>query len=189
MMLNVLFATKKIHIRCNMLDKKDHRLLRDSDNHFFMCLVCLQETIPFTELDNTDFNRLIINGDNFKYSYKNTQSTPIQPLMFDGINNWVNEQNLTDDDENFDNNNINCNYVNIVSILMLGKRNPLAFYDHGGFFTDSYRKFTEEFRIRMLFFLVTDQKYLFFRTCQFQTHLQFRFRGYFPNVVILHMVG
>ena len=33
--------------------------------------------------------------------------------MFDRINNWVNELNLTDDDENFDNNNINCNYVNI----------------------------------------------------------------------------
>ena len=113
---------KKVHIRCNMLDKKDLRLLRDSDNHFFMCLVCLQETIPFTELDNTDFNRLIINGDNFKYSYKNTQSTPIQQLMFDRINNWVNELNLTDDDENFDNNNINCNYVNIGEFKDL-KRN------------------------------------------------------------------
>ena len=80
-----------------------------------MCLVCIQETIPFTELDNTDFNRLIINdfnGDTFKYSYKNTQSTPIKQLRFDRINNWANELNLTDDDENFDN-NVNCNYVNI----------------------------------------------------------------------------
>ena len=87
-----------------------------------MCLVCLKETIPFTELDNTDFNRLIMNGDNFKYSNKNTQSTPIQQLMFDRINNWVNELNLTDDDENFDNNNINCNYVNIDEFKEL-KRN------------------------------------------------------------------
>ena len=113
---------KKVHIRCNMFDKKDLRLLRDSNNHFFMCLVCLQETIPFTELDNTDFYRLIINSDNFKYSYKNTQSIPTQQLMFDGINNWVNELNLTDDDENFDNNNINCNYININEFKDL-KRN------------------------------------------------------------------
>ena len=29
---------KKVHIRCNMLDKKDLRLLRDSDNHFLCVL-------------------------------------------------------------------------------------------------------------------------------------------------------
>ena len=104
---------KKVHTRCNMLNKKDLRLMSDRDIHLFMCLICLKETIPFTELENTDFNRLIINGDNFKYSYKNPQSTPIQQLMFDRINNWVNEVNLTNHDETSENNNIDCNYVNI----------------------------------------------------------------------------
>ena len=36
---------------------------------------------------------------------------PIHQLMFDRVNNWVNELNLTDDDDNFDYNNINCNYT------------------------------------------------------------------------------
>ena len=90
---------KKVHIRCNMLNKKDLRLMSDWDIRLFMCLICLKETIPFTELENTDLNRLIINGDNFKYSYKNPQSTPIQQSMFDRINNWVNEVNQTNHDE------------------------------------------------------------------------------------------
>ena len=40
--------------------------------------------------------------------------------MFDRINNWVNELNLTDDDDNFDYNNINC--INIDEFKDL-KRN------------------------------------------------------------------
>ena len=98
----------------------------DRDIHLFMCLICLKETIPFTELENTDLNWLIINGDNFKYSYKNHQSTPIQQLMF-RINNWVNEVNLTNHDETSENNNIDYNYVNIDEFKDLNRNSNESF--------------------------------------------------------------
>ena len=104
-----------VHTRCNKLDKKDYKTFKDDEDKSFYCLHCMKDTIPFTNLTDTEFYRISGDGDNFNFTASpNVPLSPIKHLMFDRINNWVNELNSTNlEDNNIEANEMNCNYFTI----------------------------------------------------------------------------
>ena len=114
-----------VHTRCNKLDKKDYKMFKDDEEKSFYCLKCMNDIIPFTKLTDNEFNRLSVEGDNFKITVSpNAPSSPIKHLMFDRINNWINELNATNlEDNNIEANEMNCNYFTIDEFNGL-KNNP-----------------------------------------------------------------
>jgi hypothetical protein len=109
-----------VHTRCNNLDKKDYKKFKDDQDKSFYCFHCMKDTIPFTSLTNNEFYMLPVDGDNFNFSTSpNTPLSPTKHLMFDRINNWINELNSVNlDDNNLEANEMNCNYFTMMNLMV-----------------------------------------------------------------------
>ena len=105
-----------VHIRCNYLDKKDYKAFQDDPDKTFYCLHCMKDLIPFSKLNNSEFDKVSAKGENFNFTSTtvNEPQSSIQHLMYDRINNWINKLNLkTLDDDNIVTNESNCNYFTV----------------------------------------------------------------------------
>ena len=58
-----------IHIRCNKLDKKDYQMYQNNKKkdptETFICLKCSEQNIPFSALNDNQFEIIVRKGVNF----------------------------------------------------------------------------------------------------------------------------
>ena len=105
-----------IHIRCNWLDKNDYKTFQENPNKSFFCLQCLKDIIPYSKLNDNEFDLRSAKGVNFRFipQISSDVQSPIKQLMYDRLNNWINNLNseLLDDDDTMSN-ETQCNYFSI----------------------------------------------------------------------------
>ena len=53
---------KWIHIKCNKLDKNDYRYLQENVDDLFFCINCISQNIPFSGLNNNEFEISVKKG-------------------------------------------------------------------------------------------------------------------------------
>ena len=108
-----------VHIKCNNLDDKDYRYHVNHPYAPFTCIKCIINYIPFSKLDNNQFNISIKQGVNYieeveLISIPNERDqrlyNRINRVMYNNIHN-INDHNI--DDENEPENNMNCKYYSI----------------------------------------------------------------------------
>ena len=108
-----------VHIKCNKLDKKGYDYHDKNPDAHFSCLKCLENNIPFTTLDNNQFNLYVKLGVNYICNEFNVNYAPRvrDQKLFIGVNQTMynsiyNINNNIDDDDNEDNIeiNMNCKY-------------------------------------------------------------------------------
>ena len=104
-----------IHIRCDWLDKNDYKSFQNDIDKSFHCLLYTRELFPFSTLNDSEFIRILCNGDNFNFTVPatNVPHAEVKQLMCDRINNWINELNYKTIDDNNEANSINRNYYTI----------------------------------------------------------------------------
>ena len=104
-----------VHIKCNKYDRKDYNDYKNDPSKTFHCLNCIEDIIPFSKLNDNEFdisvkkgiNLLLNPNTNFKYS-----PSPTQQAMYDKLNILINQSTSNDSEEN-SNDYLNCNYYNI----------------------------------------------------------------------------
>ena len=95
-----------VHTRCNWLDKKDYKAFQDDQDKSFYRLLCMNDIMPYSKLNDNEFERISAKGENFSFTYLNNNDpqSPFKQLMYDRINNWINDLNSkTLDDSIFSN--------------------------------------------------------------------------------------
>ena len=103
-----------MHIRCNWLDKKDYKAFQDDQDKSFYCLLCMNDIMPYSKLNGIGFERISAKGENFSFTPLNyVPQSPIKQLMYDRINNWINDLNSKTLDDTIFTNETNCNYFTV----------------------------------------------------------------------------
>ena len=54
-----------VHIKCNKLDAKDYKYHQENPNAPFLCLKCSEEYLPFSLLNNNQFDISVKKGINY----------------------------------------------------------------------------------------------------------------------------
>ena len=96
-----------VHIKCNKLDKKGYDYHDKNPEAPFTCLNCLEKHIPFSTLDNNQFNLYVKLGVNYICNDMNVNYAPrirdqklfieVNQTMYNSIHNINN--NIDDDSE------------------------------------------------------------------------------------------
>ena len=47
-----------IRTRCNWLDKKDYKAFQDDQDKHFYCLLCMNDIMPYSKLNDNEFERI-----------------------------------------------------------------------------------------------------------------------------------
>ena len=107
-----------IHIKCQYLDANDYKQFQNDSSRSFVCIPCKSDIIPFTYLDNNEFDVLLSKGINFKDNeFINLAPTGNQKILFDQLNEAV-QQNILDLNSDADNDIddmpiLDCKYFSI----------------------------------------------------------------------------
>ena len=104
-----------IHIKCNLLSKKDYTKLQNSNDHFF-CLKCIEENIPLTKLSDNEFDIHITKGINTNLTDDDLKSnffSQDQKQFLKNINDVLNRTTGDEIDDDSNDQQINCNYYDI----------------------------------------------------------------------------
>ena len=112
---------KWVHIKCNLLNKKDYAFYQNPDNisEIFICITCMSNNIPFSKLNNNEFHvsvkKGIINSNDCRVDF--TPSN-FQQKCFDKLNSAINNNafDLDTDLEGDDGDiipTIDCRYYNL----------------------------------------------------------------------------
>ena len=112
---------KWVHIKCNLLDKKDYASYQNPNNisDVFICINCTSRNIPFSNLNNNEFfisvQRGVINSNDSRVEFT---PTDFQQKCFDELNLAINNNAFdldTDTDGDNDNNitSIDCRYYSL----------------------------------------------------------------------------
>ena len=112
-----------VHTRCNKLDKKGHDYHIKHPEAPFSCINCLLDHIPFSALDNNQFNLYVKLGVNYITNEFNIHYAPrvrdqklfieVNKTMYNSIYNIDNDiinNNNENDDEDDVKVNMNCKY-------------------------------------------------------------------------------
>ena len=77
-----------IHIRCNWLDKNDCKTFQENPNKSFFCLQCLKDIMPYSKLNDNEFELISAKGVNFSFipQISSDAQSPIKQLMYDRFN-------------------------------------------------------------------------------------------------------
>ena len=107
-----------VHIKCNKFNKSDYKLYQNNPDTPFYCIICTAENIPFSTLNNNQFNVAVIKGiNNILETEVQFSRSPTEQQIFDKINNAINS-NAFDLNENAEDDcTINCNYYSIEEFL------------------------------------------------------------------------
>ena len=66
--------------------------------------------MPYSKLNDNEFERISAKGENYSYTLCiNERQSPIKQLMYDRINNWINDLYSKKLDDNICTNETNCN--------------------------------------------------------------------------------
>ena len=108
---------KWVHIKCNKLDKKDHKYHEDNPDAPFNCIKCMENHVPFSKLDNNQFNISVKQGVNYLIETDvNYLPSERNQRLFDKINKAIfnNTHNIDADEEDNDiETNTNCKYYGV----------------------------------------------------------------------------
>ena len=68
--------------------------------------------MPYSKLNDNEFERISAKGENSSFTSLNNNDPqfPFKQLMYDRINNWINDLNSKTLDDNIFSNETNCNY-------------------------------------------------------------------------------
>ena len=106
-----------VHIKCNKLDQNDYQFHQDHPDEPFHCIKCSAENIPFSTLNDNQFEICVKKGINHvideDFSLKPNAS---EQHLFDKLNNVVNNNafNISDDDsEQHNDTTVDCNYYSV----------------------------------------------------------------------------
>ena len=109
-----------VHIKCNLLDQNDYAYYQDVNNEDkeFFCMNCLSDSIPFSNLNSTEFSISVKKGViNSEEKHIDFVPTAFQRNMFDKLNAAINN-NAFDLDTDADSDghvipSIDCQYYSI----------------------------------------------------------------------------
>ena len=105
-----------IHRGCNFLSKRDYELLK-YDTAYFFCICCIKNIIPFSDIDDTDFLLLNVQGINVPVQILDKTSLKYVPASahLSKYNEHISNAQLDirEDDEN-DSPPITCNYFDPI---------------------------------------------------------------------------
>ena len=110
-----------VHIKCNNLDKKDYAFYQDVRNEHepFFCINCISDNIPFSVLNNTEFNISVKKGViNSEEKHVDFVPSAFQQNMFDQLNAAINNNafDLDTDSDNAEGEvipSIDCQYYSV----------------------------------------------------------------------------
>jgi len=106
-----------IHIKCNKFNQKDYEFYQNNTNEKFFCLKYIDGNIPFSSINNNQFE--IVNKKGVNYLSDNDirfNPTETQKKYCNQIQNIINQHafELNDDDSEFDDEcSIDCRYYTI----------------------------------------------------------------------------
>ena len=116
-----------VHIKCNKCDKNDYKFHQDHPDEPFYCIKCSAENIPFSSLNDNQFENCVKKGINhFLDADVNFNPSTYEQRIFDKLNNAINNNAFDLSEEDNDDNNditIECNYYS-VDEFNLAKFNP-----------------------------------------------------------------
>ena len=118
---------KWIHIACNKLDGKDYSLYQKQPELVFECINCICEYIPFSNLNDNQFDIAVSKGVNYLSDFNlQTSLTPSQQSILDKIEVAVNDtapdhgdDDNSDDNDDLDINPVTCKYYSIDDFIKL----------------------------------------------------------------------
>ena len=110
---------KKIHIKCNGLNKYDHKKYQKSVDKIHFCMNCLKNNMPFSSLNDNEFYIAVTKGVlNSKNSEPSFTPSDYQKRIIEQFN-WTINNNAFDLDAGSEENEeeiipaLNCNYYSI----------------------------------------------------------------------------
>ena len=85
---------------------------------------------PFSNLNDSEFVRVSDTDDNFNFTThtNNEVQAPDKQLMYDRINNWINELNSKTLNDNVESNSMNCKYFTIEEFRDLSSDSNESFF-------------------------------------------------------------
>ena len=111
------------HIKCNDIDKTQYREFQLKPYLSFDCLKCKAEILPFTMLNDYEFDSSVKKGENFLNSHIQHPKfipTLTQQEMFDKLNKHIEEYNnrvINNEEECNYNQTFNCNYYGVNEFM------------------------------------------------------------------------
>ena len=75
-------CTHWVHRTCNKLDQKGYDYHKNHENAPFSCLSCLENEIPFSKLDNNQFNLCVKLGVNYVTNEFNINYAPRPKALY-----------------------------------------------------------------------------------------------------------
>ena len=112
-------CNNKIHIKCNGLNKHDHKVYQNSTEKTHYCLKCIQENLPFSSLNDNEFFVTVTKGIlNSKNAAPSFTFSDYQKRVFEQLNSAINNNAFDLDTECEESDDeilpaLNCNYYNI----------------------------------------------------------------------------
>ena len=107
-----------IHIKCQHLNAKDYKQHQDNPSLEFVCLPCKSDIVPFTDLNNNQFDVLLDKGINY-HDDENINFAPSgdQKILFEQLNIAI-KSSMIEIESNSDHDSIeaptlDCRYYNI----------------------------------------------------------------------------
>ena len=111
------------HIKCNNISRKQYKFFQENTNETFFCLKCLENEIPFSKLNDNEFESFlkyeVLESENNINIRLNT--SPAQQTIINKINNLIELSNCINDesDSEYDQ-QIPCNYYSSVEFIKAG---------------------------------------------------------------------
>ena len=110
-----------IHIKCNNLNSKDYdKLVTEDDDIDFICICCLAENIPFSQLSDRNFDIAVIKGINYLIDETDNNLHFLNNAQLETIKKFQaslkNKRSLDNDDDDAIQ-PIDCNYYSTNEFL------------------------------------------------------------------------
>ena len=144
-----------IHINCNNLDKNDYRYFQENTNEIFFCINCLSDNIPFSKLNNNEFEisdkkgLLFSDLDKIDFIPSDYQKNVFEKLNLAINNNAFDLDTEFDTEENEVTSTIDCKYYDIDDFVS-EKINPTKTFSVLHYNIHSIERHIEEFRVALI---------------------------------------
>ena len=146
-----------VHLKCNKLDSKDYAFFQKSgnENEVFICINCIADNTPFSNLNNNEFSVLVKNGiidsNNCRVNFT---PTDFHKTIIDKLNYAINNNAFDLDTDDKEENEgapiptINCQYYNLDEFHK-SKFNPSKNFSILHYNIHSIQLHIEEFRVAL----------------------------------------
>ena len=111
------------HLKCNNLNKKSCKIIQKSPDPWF-CIKCIQENVPYSNLNDTEFDLLTEKGMNNYLCLSKEAQNNVRSTTFENLNKIPNPTDINTckyyDIETLNSLNINSNPINNILHLNIG---------------------------------------------------------------------